>query len=373
MNPPSSSLPSRRRFVQGLAAGVGALLVPTLPSSLFAAESKSGSKPNRKLGVALVGLGGYARGQLAPALQETEYCRLAAIVTGTPSKAAEWKKKYEIPDRNVYNYDTFERIAENPEVDIVYVVVPNGLHAEFAVRAAKAGKHVICEKPMATTAEDCDRIITACEEAKKKLSIGYRLHFEPYNREVMRLANDKDFGAIKKVEAVDAFVYRGRTWRVDAKLAGGPLMDLGIYCVQAGCYATGEEPIAITAHEEPKKEPELFKEVEETMRWTMEFPSGAKAECLMSYNQQGNRLRVEAEKGWYELSPAYSYRGIAGKTSRGEMNFPQVNQQARQMDAFARCIIEDTPTTVPGELGRRDVKIIQAIYESARSGKRVTL
>jgi predicted dehydrogenase len=347
-------------------------MAPSIGSSLFAADSKSGNAGAKKLGIALMGLGGYSRGQLAPALQETQFCRLAGIITGTPSKAEEWQRKYDIPGNCVYNYDNFESIAENPAIDIVYVVTPNGLHADHAVRAAKAGKHVICEKPMATTVEDCDRIMAACEAAKRQLSIGYRLHFEPHNLEVMRLAKAKEFGAIKKVEANDAFVFKGQTWRVDPKLAGGPLMDLGVYCVQAGRYATGEEPIAVTAREE-KTDTNRFKHVEETIYWTMEFPSGAKAECMMSYNKQANNLRVEAENGWYELAPAYSYRGIKGKTSKGEMNFPQVNQQARQMDAFAQCILENRPTTVPGEMGRQDVKIMLAIYEAARTGKRVAI
>ena len=149
-------------------------------------------------------------------------------------------------------------------------------------------------------------------------------------------------------------------------------MDLGVYCVQAGCYGTGEGPVAVTAREE-KTDHDRFAHVEETMYWTMEFPSGARADCMMSYNKRANNLRVEAERGWYELSPAYSYRGIAGRTSDGPMDFPQVNQQARQMDAFARCILEDTPTRVPGEMGRRDVRIMRAIYEAARTGERVAL
>ncbi|HYP17675.1 MAG TPA: Gfo/Idh/MocA family oxidoreductase [Opitutus sp.] len=347
-------------------------MLPPVATSLSGAQTQEPSAAKRRLGVALLGLGGYSRGQLAPALQETEWCRLAGVVTGTPSKAEEWQKKYELPAKNVYSYDTFDRIADNPDIDIVYIVCPNGLHAEFAVRAAKAGKHVICEKPMATTIEDCDRIMQACAEAKRKLSIGYRLHFEPHNVEVMRWAKTKEFGAVKRVEANDAYVSRGGGWRHDPKLAGGPLMDLGVYCVQAGCYGTGEEPIAVTAREE-KTDRERFAEVEETIYWTMEFPSGAKAECMMSYNKSANNLRVEAENGWYELSPAYAYRGIQGRTSRGPMNLPQVNQQARQMDAFARCILDGTETTVPGSLGRRDVKIMLAIYESARTGKRVTL
>ena len=345
-------------------------MAPSLSSSLFAADTSKATP--RKLGIALMGLGGYSKGQLAPALQETQHCRLAGVITGTPSKGEAWRKQYDLPENAVYSYDTFDRIADNPDIDIVYVVTPNGLHAEHAVRAAKAGKHVICEKPMATTVEDCDRIMEACRNARKKLSIGYRLHFEPHNVELMRLTKSKEFGAIKKVEANDAFVFRGGTWRVDPKLAGGPLMDLGVYCVQAGCYGTGENPIAVTAREE-KTDRERFAKVEETMYWTMEFPSGAKAECMMSYNKQANNLRVEAENGWYELSPAYSYRGIHGKTSKGAMDFPQVNQQARQMDAFAQCILEDKPTTVTGEMGRRDVQIMLAIYESARTGKRVTL
>ena len=370
---PDSFIPSRRRFVQTLtAAGFGALVAPAITSSLWAAEPGRTPGGQRRLGIAILGLGGYSRGQLAPALQETEWCRLAGVITGTPSKAEEWQKKYDLPAHCLYTYDNMETIADNPDVDIIYVVTPNGTHADFAVRAAKAGKHVICEKPMATTVEDCDRIMAACKAANKKLSIGYRLHFEPHNRELMRLTQTKEFGAIKRVEANDAFVFGGGTWRVDPKLAGGPLMDLGVYCVQAGCYGSGEEPIAVTAREE-KMDKVKFKDVEETMIWTMEFPSGAKAECMMSYNKQGNNLRVEAANGWYELSPAYSYRGIAGRTSRGPMNFPQVNQQALQMDAFARCILEDTETTVPGSLGRRDVKILLAIYESARTGKRVTI
>jgi predicted dehydrogenase len=363
---------SRRRFVQTVAAGFGALVVPRFVPNLSAAESNVTPDGKKKLGVALLGLGGYSKGQLAPALQETEWCRLAGVITGTPAKGIEWQSTYAFPKDNIYSYENLERIADNPDIDIVYVVSPNGTHADFAVRAAKAGKHVLCEKPMATTVEDCDRIIAACRTAGKKLSIGYRLHFEPHNREVMRLTQAKEFGAVRRVEANDAFVFGGGTWRVDPKLAGGPLMDLGVYCVQAGCYGTGEEPVAVTAREE-KTDRERFANVEETMYWTMEFPSGAKAECMMSYNKRANQLRVEAENGWYELSPAYSYRGIRGRTSRGDMNFPQVNQQARQMDAFARNILEDTETIVGGELGRRDVKIMLAIYESARTGKRVTL
>ena len=120
---------------------------------------------NKKLGVALVGLGTYAAGQLAPALQQTVHCYLAGIVTGTPSKAAAWKEKYNIPDKNIYSYDNFDTIKDNPDIDIVYVVLPNSMHAAYTIRAAQAGKHVICEKPMALTVADCDAMIAACKKA----------------------------------------------------------------------------------------------------------------------------------------------------------------------------------------------------------------
>ncbi len=378
MSAPCSSSPpsSRRRFVQSLAAGVGVLLTPSLSSvdSLFGQEPKAAGGSERKLGIALLGLGGYSSGQLAPALQETRYCRLAGIVTGTPAKVARWQQRYDLPASCVYNYENFDQIADNREIDIVYVVTPNALHRDFVIRAARAGKHVICEKPMATTVEDCDAMISACQQAKRKLSIGYRLHFEPHHIEVARSARTKTFGAIQRIRAEDAFTSSGGTWRFDPKLAGGgALMDVGVYCVQAGCYASGEEPVAVTARFEPKTDPDRFRDIEETVTWTMEFPSGARAECLTSYSQSANLLRVEAERGWIELNPAYSYRGISGQNSEGPFDLPRVNQQALQMDAFAECILRDRPTIVPGEMGRRDVQILLAIYEAARTGRSIAL
>src|SRR5690349_17109224 len=176
---------SRREFLYTL--GMGALAIPALACSTSDSKEQNQSTMNqKKLGIALVGLGSYSGGQLAPALQETEHCYLAGIVTGTPSKISTWKEQYNIPDKNIYNYETFDSIKDNKEIDIVYVVLPNSMHAEYVVRAARAGKHVICEKPMALTVEECDRMIAACKEAGKMLSVGYRLHFEPHNKEAMR-------------------------------------------------------------------------------------------------------------------------------------------------------------------------------------------
>ncbi|HZI25963.1 MAG TPA: Gfo/Idh/MocA family oxidoreductase [Chryseolinea sp.] len=331
------------------------------------------AKTNNKLGIALVGLGEYSSGQLAPALKETKYCYLSGIVTGNTDKADEWKKQYEIPGKNIYDYKNFDAIKNNADIDIIYIVLPNAMHHEFVIRAAKAGKHVICEKPMALTVEDCDEMIAACKAANKMLSIGYRLHFEPHNLEMMRLGQQKKFGPIKRMIAEDGLA-EVEGWRLNKTLAGGgPLMDVGIYCVQGVRYTTGLEPIAVTAKEGTKKNKEKFKEVEESLTWTMEFPNGIVAECKTSYSEELNLLRAEAQNGWFELTTAYEYTGIKGETVEGKMKFPQINQQAKQMDDFAQAIMNNRPTPVPGEMGRLDVKILNAIYRAMETGDRVTV
>ncbi|WP_266205645.1 Gfo/Idh/MocA family protein [Pontibacter kalidii] len=379
---------NRRRFLKDLSLAFGATAVG-VPLASFAASCQSsgsekaatqtqqtGQQQQQKLGIALVGLGRYATHQLAPALQETEHCYLAGIVTGTPAKAAEWKRKYNLPDKNIYSYDTYDQIADNPDIDIIYIVLPNGMHAEYTIRGAKARKHLISEKPMATSAEDCRRMLQACQENNVRLSIGYRLHFEPHNQRVMELGQQQIYGPVQEIEAADSFVFSGdpNAWRLDKELAGGgPLMDLGIYCVQGAIYTMGENPVAVTAKYGNVTRPEYFDEVEQSINWQLEFPGGARANCRTSYNQNEGLLSAKAEKGWWRLEPAYSYSGIKGETSEGSMELPQVNQQARQMDDFARCILENKETRVPGEMGLRDVQILEAIYQAAETGERVEL
>jgi glucose-fructose oxidoreductase len=358
---------ARRDFLRLASLGSAALASGVWRPALAA--------PERKLGVALLGLGRYSSGQLGPALRETRSCRLAGVVTGSPEKGAQWAKDYALPGGSVYSYETFDRIAENKDIDIVYLVTPPSLHPEFALRAAKAGKHVISEKPMATSVADCDTMIEACRKAKVMLSIGYRLHFDPYHREMVRLARDRDFGPFAKMTGDRGFVMKAKAWRVDKKLAGGgPMMDLGIYIVQGACMAAGADPVAVTATEEPKTNLEMFDQVEERIRWTMEFPGGATCDGVTSFNHQSDRFKAEGKKGFFEFTEkAFTYRGLKAVTSRGPLEFPPLNQQAAQMDDFAECILSGRKTSVPGEMGRRDVKILMAVYEAALTGKRVTL
>jgi len=361
---------SRRDFLRQLLLGTGALATGI---NLWGKDSAEKSK-DRKLGVALLGLGKYSSNELAPALQQTKQCYLAGVITGHPEKGEQWAAKYNLNKKNIYNYENLEQIAHNPDIDIVYVVTPPALHPEFAIRVAKAGKHVISEKPMATSVEDCTRMITACKKAKVKLAIGYRLHYDLYHKEMMRLAKEQDFGPFMKMTGDRGFIFGQRAWRIDKKLAGGgPMMDLGIYIIHGACMAAnGVAPVSVTAHEEPKLKPELFNEVEETMRWTMDFPNGAKCEAITSYNHSADQFRIEGAKGWMEFKQhAFTYRGIVAETSRGPLSFPAINQQAAHMDDFADCILTGRDTSVPGELGRRDIQIITAIYEAARTGKPV--
>jgi len=357
---------SRRDFLRGLGStGLVAGLGPHAGDLL---------RDSRRLGVALLGLGRYSSGQLGPALRETKLCYLAGVVTGHPEKGEKWATDFGLNRKNIYNYETFDGIADNKDIDIVYVVTPPALHPEFVIRAAKAGKHVISEKPMATSVADCDRMIAVCKAAKVKLAIGYRLHYDRYHKELMRLAREQDFGPFMKMTGDRAFVFGQRAWRIDKKLGGGgPMMDLGIYIVHGACMAAnGAAPIFVTAHEEPKQKPELFKEVEETIRFSMEFPNGAKCDAVTSFNHSADTFRAEGAKGWIEFKQhAFTYRGIVAETSRGPLSFAAINQQAAQMDDFADCILSRRDTSVPGELGRRDLQIITAIYEAARTGKRV--
>lgn len=329
----------------------------------------------KKLGVALVGMGEYSTDQLIPALRETENCYLAGIVSGDEQKRKKWKDEFDLKDENVFSYEQFDRISESSDIDIVYIVLPNSMHAEYCIRAAEAGKHIICEKPMAMNADECHRVLDACERNGVRISIGYRLHFEPLNQEMMRLGQQKIFGELKRLTLRNSRVETEPSqWRLDIERSGGgPLVNNGIYCVQAAIYITGDLPVAVSAAFATKTKPETFDEVEEGITWKMYFPNDLIADCETSYSKDQNLMRAEAEHGWFELSPAYEYEGLKGRTSEAEMELPEINQQARQMDDFAACIAENKPTRVPGEMGLRDVEILKAIYEAAKTGNRVEL
>jgi glucose-fructose oxidoreductase len=359
-------LPTRREFVASALLGAASLALAGCSSS----SKRSAANPaRRKLGVALVGLGEYSQSQLGPALKKTKHCELRGIVTGSPDKIDKWRSEYDLPEHAVYNYETMPRIAANKDIDIIYIVTPTALHAKYAILAAKAGKHVWCEKPMAMDVAECQSIIDACRASDVSLSIGYRLHHEPDTQTVMQFARDKPYGAIRSVRAIAGDPVDGApTWRMDPKMGGGALYDLGVYSVNALRYSTGEEPSRVLKARQWAERPELFRHVDENTEFELEFPSGAVGYGKASRSNRDNVLRIEAERGWYELEPMQAYSGVEGETSDGRKLERDIdNQQAQQMDDDALAILERRPAMVPGEEGLRDVRIIRAIIESAKS------
>ena len=365
---------SRRDF--SITLGKGLTSAALLGGTTLACANVNSQNKN-KLGIALVGLGSYSEHQLAPSLLVTDHCYLAGIVTGTKEKESVWKEKYNLKASSVYNYENFDTIADNPDIDIVYVVLPNSMHADFCIRAAKAGKHVICEKPMAVSVAECDAIIKACKDANVKLSVGYRMQSDPYTNEVKKYVKEKTFGEVTFVSSDAAYISRGNPdqWRLNKALSGGgALVNMGVYSIQTSIYGAGENPIAVSAQEFSTR-PDYFKDTDETITAQFEFSSGAVGHMMTSHNANGNRLKVHGTKGWFELNPAHSYGPISGITSKGnEIKFPHKKQQALQMDDFAKHILEGTVNVAPGEMGKRDMIIVEAIYKSiAEGGKKQLL
>lgn len=363
-------MPSRRDFLRTAAA-----LAAGAPFIGCRSSGRAGPVARDRLGFALVGLGNLSTNQLAPALQQTRYCRLAGIVTGTPAKAERWKAQYGLPERSVYNYETMDRLVDNPDVDVVYVVTPNALHAEHTIKAARAGKHVLCEKPMEVSVERCQAMIDACRQAGRQLAIGYRCQFEPHHLECVRLARAKVLGELRAVQAGFGFRIGDPTqWRLNRALSGGgPLVDVGIYALQTARMLTGEEPAQVTA-QATTTDHVKFRDVEEDISWQLTFPGGVAASCSASYSAGINRFTATTTGGSFGMEPAYNYGGNRAWRSDGKpLQFAQIDQFVAEMDAFAQAVLSGKPTSVPGEEGLRDVRIMTAIYEAARTGQAVKL
>lgn len=356
---------NRRTFVRYSGLGTTAMMFPNILVK----------KQKASLGVALVGLGYYSKDLLAPALQLTHNCHLAGIVTGSPEKIPVWKEKYGLKDKNIYDYGNMHEIANNPEIDVVYIVLPNALHLKYCKVAAEAGKHVWCEKPMAMNGAEANEILAVCSKNKVQLTVGYRMQHEPNTREIMKWAKTKPFGRINTVYADAGWRSGGGNhWKLRSELGGGAIYDMGTYPLNAARYVTGEEPLAVTAKHIIDR-PDIFFEVDETTEFMLEFPSGAKAHCRTSLGNNWNTLKVLCEKGSYGLSPFKAYTDVKGSASDGTMLDKTIeNQQARQMDNDARAIMEQLPPMVPGEDGARDIKIIDALFTSAKyDGARIAL
>lgn len=369
---------TRRKFIQTLASSAIALpLGANAASKAFRDETSEKVTQEKVLRVAIMGLGSYGN-RVAEAMQSSKRAKLVGVISGTPSKVKTWQSKYSIPDKNCYDYQNFDKIKDNADIDAVYVITPNALHHDQAIRVAKAGKHVICEKPMALNAKEGQAMVNACKAANVKLLIGYRMHFEPKTLEIIRQREAGEFGKVLFFQGLSGFrIGDPNQWRLNKALAGGgAMMDIGIYSVNGARYMVGEEPIWVTA-QETKTDPVKFKEgVDETITFQLGFPGGAIASCLSTYVMNNlDKFFVNGEKGFGELVPATGYGPIQGRTNKGELTHPHVTHQTVQMDEMAAIILDGKKPTVPvdGEEGLKDMKIIDAIYEAVRTGKKVQL
>ncbi|MGO1671766.1 MAG: Gfo/Idh/MocA family protein [Sphingobacterium sp.] len=367
---------SRRHFIQKITAS--ALTIPVVSSyATQQAFQPNKKKSTKKLRVALMGLGGYAR-LVADGIQESEHAVVTGLISGTPEKLVDWGAQYQVPEESRYNYENFDAIKDNPEIDAVYIITPNAQHHGQALRVAKAGKHVICEKPMAISVKEGQEMVDACEKAGVKLLVGYRMRFEANTLAAIDKRNNDDFGRILFFQGMSGFrIGDPNQWRLQLDLAGGgAMMDTGIYAVNGARYMVGEEPIWVTA-QETKTDPVKFKEgIDETIMFQFGFPSGAVASCLSSYNMNHlSRFFLNGEKGFVELIPATSYGPIKGWTNEGDLGLPHVNHQAKQMDEMADIIVDGktSPLPVDGKVGLQDLIIMEAIYRACETGEKQML
>ena len=366
---------SRRDFIEKLTISAISLPILYSPTSLLAACEQPYNGPILK--VAIMGLGSYGS-RVAKAMVACKRAKLVGLISGTPSKVVTWREKYNIPEKNCYNYDNFDGIKDNPDIDAVYIITPNGLHCEQTIRVAKAGKHVICEKPMGVNAKEGQEMVDACKASDVKLLIGYRMHFEPKTVEVIRMRKAGEFGQSKFFQGQSGFVIGNpNQWRLNKELSGGgAMMDIGIYSVNGARYMLGEEPIWVTA-QETKTDPVKFKEgIDETIQFQMGFSSGAVASCLSTYAMRHlDRFFMTGDDGWVEMKPSTGYGPIKGRTHKGELTQPHITHQTLQMDGMAQIIFEGIEPIVPvdGEEGVKDMKIIDAIFLAANTGEKVIL
>jgi predicted dehydrogenase len=379
-NRSSSSSSSRREMLARSALAVSAIAL---------APHARGQEAKKKVGFCVVGIGSLAKNQIIPGLAKCENAKLVALVSGhAAEKAPPIVEKYALNPKSVYSYDNYEAIRDNPEIDVVYVVLPNSMHAEYTIRAFKCGKHVLCEKPMANSPEDCRQMIDAAKAVNKKLMIGYRLRHEPINMTAIDLVRGEGasvgqktgegkIGVIKGLEAGAGFNIGDPTqWRLKKQYAGGgSMMDIGIYALNACRYLSGEDPVEVTAMTYSTPGDVRFKEVEETMLFTLRFKSGLLANCTSTYGWGINRYRVTGTKGVVQSEPFLSYSGLKlearlpGQRAMEEVKVEQKDHFASEMDYFAQCVRDGKEVRTPGEEGLADMRVIEACYKAARSGR----
>jgi predicted dehydrogenase len=340
--------------------------------------------PDRRVGFAVMGLGRLTLGQILPAFAQCRAARPVALVSGDREKAAVVAAQYGIAPDAVYGYDEVARLRDNPAVQAVYVVTPNGLHRDHVRDVAAAGKHVLCEKPMASTSDEARAMVADCEAAGVLLMVAYRCQYETFNRTAIRMVRSGEYGRPRLIEATNTQVQgTADQWRMKGPLAGGgALPDIGLYCLNSARAVIGEEPVEVFARVvNPAGDPR-YAEIEETVAFMLRFPSGAIANCAASYGAHESKdMRIRLERGWLDLENAFAYGGQRLRVARrsgereavDEIRLQPGNQFALEIDHMAECVLTGRRPRTPGEEGVQDHVIMEALYRSAREGGPVAL
>ncbi len=381
---PISSHPTGEENSIGSVQGGKVELPPLDAPSEKPKEMEQPLPKEKRVGYAIVGLGHLALGEILPAFGQCKKSKVTALVSGNRGKALTVARQYGVSEKNLYDYTSYDSLKDNPEVDVIYIVLPNGLHAEYTIRGAKAGKHILCEKPMANSVKECEDMIAACQEANRKLMIAYRIQYEPNNAEIKRLIRSGKYGNVKYITATNGQNIGDPTqWRLNKKLAGGgSLPDVGIYCLNTIRYLLGEEPVEVFGQTYSTPNDPRFKEVEESVLFQMRFPSGVLASCTSSYGHHESRnYRVYAENAYMGMDPAFPYKGLKMYMSSTEGDkevyqtpiLSEQNQFALEMDHMSDCVLGDHIPYTRGEEGLQDQRIMEAIYASAKGKVPVTL
>ena len=332
--------------------------------------------PGEQMRWAVVGLGSFGINQVIPGFADARQSRMTAFVSGNPAKARDLGARHGIS--KFYDYANYDTMKGNAEIDCVYIVLPVGLHAEFTVRALEAGKHVLCEKPMASTVAECERMVAAAKANGRQLGVAYRVHFEPTNREALKRIAAGELGAIRAVHNAHGFnanpQFPPHKWRLEKALAGGGSMfDIGVYGLNTSLMMLeGDRPVAVSAlYAYPKDDPR-FAEVEGGIDWRMTMASGINVTGWSSYCQSPyvSRQHYFGAKASLEMQPATTYDDnnivIDGNRQIGAGN--PMTQFAAQLDGFSEAARANKPHLTPGEMGLRDIRLIEAMYRSADAG-----
>ncbi|AMR27243.1 dehydrogenase [Hymenobacter psoromatis] len=361
----------------------------TLPPLEAPTDPKAGpflnpDAPDQRVGYAIVGLGHLTLAEILPAFGQCKHAKPVALVSGDADKMAKVAKQYGIKPSSCYSYQTYDKLRDNPEVQVIYIVLPNSMHHEYTIRGAKAGKHILCEKPMADSVKECEEMIAACDKAGKKLMIAYRIQYEPLNRAAMQLVRAKTYGQTKLIQMMNCQNQaHDQQWRHKKALAGGgSLPDVGLYCLNTTRFLLGEEPTEVSAQIYSTPGDDRFKEIEENVAFTLRFPSGAISQCMSGYGSfNAKSYAVHAETGTIKMDPAFPYKGLkqelvhapGGQQVTEMPSNPDKQQFALEMDHLAECVRDNKTPYTPGEEGLQDQRIMEAIYQSAKENRPVKL